>query len=119
MQNHNILDFAYNFGIAFQIKDDLLNILNNDKSKPALSDIHNGIFTAPVLFLNEDENIENLTEDKIIELVQNKKYILKTVNLIKEYAQKAINAIDFIENNQFKREIIEITQNLYKAGINV
>ena len=46
--------FARNFGIAFQIKDDLLNVLKTDKTKPALSDIHNGIYTAPVIYLNQD-----------------------------------------------------------------
>jgi geranylgeranyl pyrophosphate synthase len=115
-----IYNFAQNFGIAFQIKDDLLNILKTDKSKPMLSDIHNGIFTAPVIFLNEDKgNIENLSEDEIIELLlSNKKYINRTVDLIKKYTDRAIASIDFIEDNQYKKEIINLTQNLYKAGIN-
>lgn len=119
-EKENIHSFAKNFGIAFQIKDDLLNILQTDKSKPIMSDIHNGIYTAPVLYLSEDnENIENLSEEEIINNLQaNKKYTEKTVNLIKEYADRAIEAIDFIEDNEYKKEIITITQNLYKAGIN-
>ena len=115
----NILEFAKNFGIAFQIKDDLMNILKNDPTKPVMSDIHNGIYTAPVIFLNEDEgNVENLSEDEIIEkIASNKKYIDKTVELIKEYASKAIASIEFINDNEYKAEIIKITENLYKAGI--
>ena len=38
-----------------------------------------------------------------------------TVELIKEYATKAISAIDFIPDNEYKQEIIELTTNLYKA----
>ncbi len=116
----NVLSFARNFGIAFQIKDDLLNILKNDPTKPVMSDIHNGIYTAPVLFLNDDINcVSELSEDQIIEKLQtNKKYIEKTVDLIKEYADKAIEAISFIEDNQYKQEIIKLTKNLYEVGIN-
>ena len=116
----NVLSFARNFGIAFQIKDDLLNILKNDPTKPVMSDIHNGIYTAPVLFLNDDINcVSELSENQIIEKLQaNRKYIEKTVDLIKEYADKAIEAISFIEDNQYKQEIIKLTKNLYEAGIN-
>lgn len=116
----NVLSFARNFGIAFQIKDDLLNILKNDPTKPVMSDIHNGIYTAPVLFLNNDINcVSELSVDQIIEKLQaNRKYIEKTVDLIKEYADKAIEAISFIEDNQYKQEIIKLTKNLYEAGIN-
>ena len=119
-EKEQIRSFARNFGIAFQIKDDLLNILQTDKSKPVMSDIHNGIYTAPVLFLSEDiRNVEELSKDEIINnLLANKKYVEKTVGLIKEYADRAIEAIDFISDNEYKKEIITITQNLYKAGIN-
>ena len=85
-----------------------------------MSDIHNGIYTAPVIFLNEDEeNIENLKEEEIAQKLQaNKKYIEKTVTLIKEYSNRAIEAINFIEDNKYKKEIITLTKNLYKVGIN-
>ena len=115
----NVLSFARNFGIAFQIKDDLLNILKNDPTKPVMSDIHNGIYTAPVLFLNDDiGNVINLSEEVIIDKLQSdRKYIYKTVDLIKKYADKAIESIGFIEDNQYKQEIISLTKNLYEAGI--
>lgn len=111
--------FARNFGIAFQIKDDILNVLKTDDTKPQMSDVHNGIYTAPVIYLNEDKKVENLSEQEIIDsLNANKKYIDKTAALIEEYATRAIADIDFIEDNQYKQEIIRITENLYKAGIN-
>lgn len=118
-QKEQILNFAKNFGIAFQIKDDLLNILQTDKTKPIMSDIHNGIYTAPVIYLNDVEgNVENMSEDEIINKLQaDKKYINMTVDLIKKYADRAIASIEFINDNQYKAEIIKITQDLYKAGI--
>ena len=119
-QKDQIYDFAENFGIAFQIKDDLLNILQTDKTKPIMSDVHNKIYTAPVMFLNEDKgSVEDLSENEITDLLlSDKKYINKTIDLIKEYACRAIEAIDFIDDNQYKQEIITLTQNLYKAEIN-
>ena len=116
-EKDNIKNFAMNFGIAFQIKDDLLNIINTDTSKPVLSDIENGIYTAPVIYLNDEKNIEELRKEEIIELVQNKQYVNKTTELIKYYALKAISNIDFIQNNEYKQEIINITENLYRTGI--
>ncbi len=113
-----ITDFAKNFGIAFQIRDDLINIIGSDNKKPLLNDIKSGIYTAPVIYLNEDENINSLSEEKIIQLVQNKKYIEKTYNLIKYYTEKAIKSIDFIQENQYKQKITEITLNLYKEVMN-
>lgn len=112
--------FAKNFGIAFQIKDDLLNVLKTDKSKPVMSDIHNGIYTAPVLYLNEDKgNVENMSEEEIINnLLSDRKYIDKTIELIKKFSDMAIEDIDFINDNEYKKEIITITENLYKVGIN-
>lgn len=119
-EKDKIYTFAKNFGIAFQIKDDLLNILKTDKTKPVMSDIYNGIYTAPVIYLNDDKgNVEKMNKEEIINHFHSKnKYIEKTIELIKEYANRAIEAIDFIEDNEYKKEIITITKNLYKAGIN-
>ena len=102
-QKDKIYNFARNFGIAFQIKDDLLNVLKTDNTKPVMSDIHNGIYTAPIIYLNDDiKNVEQLSESQIIaEFNKNyDKYIQKTVGLIKQYADRAIESIDFISDNQ-------------------
>lgn len=106
-------NFALNFGIAFQIRDDLINILQTDITKPALSDIHNKIYTAPVIFLNK--NITELSEEELIINVQKPEIKQKTLELIKEYANKAIASLVNINDNQYKQELINLCQNLYKA----
>ena len=113
-QKQNINDFATNFGIAFQIKDDLLNITQNDNLKPSFSDIENGIYTAPIIYLQEtNTNIETLSTKEIKKLITaNPQVIDKTKQLIKTYKQKAIKSIDFIENNPYKQEIINIINQL-------
>ena len=108
--------FALNFGIAFQIKDDLVNVLQTDSLKPQLSDIYNGNYSAPVIFLQEKiDNIETLSKEEMVKLVNTEEIKLKTLNLIEEYAKKAIASIEFIEDNQYKQELITLCENLYKA----
>lgn len=110
------LNFAENFGIAFQIKDDLLNISAKDKTKPSLSDIYNGNYTAPVIFLKEKfPNIEQLSKEEIIKLLDNEEIIKRTIKLTEKYAKKAIASLEFIKDNQYKQELINLTGNLYKA----
>ena len=108
--------FALNYGIAFQIKDDLVNILKTDNTKPQLSDIYNGIYGAPVIFLKEKiQNIDNLSKEEIIKLVNDKEIIAKTLDMIEEYAKKAIASLEFIKDNQYKQELISLCENLYKV----
>jgi len=47
-------EFIVNFGIAFQIKDDLMNVLNSKKSKN-ISDTDGGIYNAPMIL---DDDLE-------------------------------------------------------------
>lgn len=123
-QSENIIpqitDFAVNYGIAFQIKDDYNNIYNTDTSKPILNDISEGIYTAPVIFLkSKGYNIENLEREEIINKIRNDNSIKKqTKELIEIHAKKAIASIRFIKDNQYKKTIIELTRNLYKAEMN-
>ena len=66
--------------IFFQIKNDL-------DSESAKIDKNNGIYTAPVLYLNREKgNVETMTKEEIINsLLSDKKYINKTIDLIKKY----------------------------------
>lgn len=116
----NIQEFAKNFGIAFQIKDDLMNILSTDTSKPVNSDIFNGIYTAPVILLqNENIDLNIFKKEEITTLIHNNpKVLTKTIEIIAKYCQKAIDSIAFIEDNCYKKEILNLTENLYKVNIN-
>ena len=113
----DIRNFAINFGIAFQIKDDLDNILNTDEGKPSLSDIHNGIYTLPVILLAE--NIKDITkmnnEEITAELRKNPAILNKTQETINEYINKAIASLGFMQDNQYKESIIKYSRKLNGA----
>lgn len=86
--------FALNFGIAFQIKNDLGGLEE---------DIKNGVKTAPIIYYKE------LTQKPLsVEAIQNSAAIEKTKNLIRLYTGRAIENIAFIEDNQYKKAICDL-----------
>lgn len=99
------IDFARNFGIAFQIRDDLINILNADSLSN--NDISTGIYTAPVIYAYQ-ENKNLLTEKNILEEIKKTKGIEKTKELMDNYFDKSISAIKNLEENVYKKTILEL-----------
>lgn len=93
LQNDNIhlgQLFARNFGIAFQIRDDLINC------KTTNSDIKDGIYNAPVIFSGGT----NITTDAIE----------KTTSLLNNYIDRAIECIVDIKENKYKQALIELLE---------
>lgn len=87
-------DFARNFGIAFQIRDDLLNVIQNNTDKPIGNDIEAGIYTAPMIFAKNTENIDYGIE--------------KTKELLDNYFNQAKKCLDKAPENKFKQAIITL-----------
>lgn len=104
-----IREFALNFGIAFQIHNDLKNINNTQK---LCEDIENGDYSIPVIYYLQ-ENPENKKPD--INKIKNSNALEKAKNLVKYYTDKAIENISFIEDNCFKQALIELC-NLHANG---
>lgn len=79
--------FALAVGIAFQIRDDLLNMLDNDSSKPIMSDISSGIYNAPVILGSENDNYASGIE--------------KTKVLLNNYIEQAKNELKLLPENSY------------------
>ncbi|MDD3237111.1 MAG: polyprenyl synthetase family protein [Candidatus Gastranaerophilales bacterium] len=108
-----ISGFAINFGLAFQIRDDLVSLLNLDDSKPYEEDLKNGNYTAPIIFLlKEDKNLLSLPNDELVKKLKNSSAIDDTKNLIALYAKSAIDYLGFIEDNQYKQSIVKLCQHI-------
>lgn len=86
----NGLEFARNFGIAFQIRDDIINI------ETTKSDINEGIYTAPVIFAGSVENCKNGIE--------------KTRTLLNNYIDKALLEINTLEDNKYSKALKELLE---------
>lgn len=101
------IDFSQNFGIAFQIRDDLINILNSNYLSS--HDVGSGIYTAPVIFAYQ-ENKNILKEENILEAVKASKGIEKTKDLMDNYFENSILAIQNLENNAYKKAMLELIE---------
>lgn len=81
-------EFARNFGIAFQIRDDIINL------KTTKSDIEEGIYNAPIIFAGDIKNYGNGIEKARI--------------LLNNYIDKALQEINNLENNKYKTALKEL-----------
>jgi geranylgeranyl pyrophosphate synthase len=86
------LDFAENFGIAFQIRDDLLNFTEKN-DKPTQNDFASGIYTAPVIF-SEDIRIG----------------VEKTKQLLDNYVIKSVKSLETADKNIYTEALINLTE---------
>jgi len=82
-------NFGLNVGIAFQIRDDLLNLTKNGGSKPVRNDIADGIYNAPVIYA---ESVENYSDG-----------VEKTRDLLNNYINHAFNALKELPDNEYKK----------------
>ena len=82
--------FAKNFGIAFQIRDDLINC------KTTNTDISDGIYTAPVIFSGDTK----VTSDAIE----------KTKSLLNNYIDEALKCLSKIDENEYKLALVELLE---------
>ncbi len=89
---HRSVSFAKNFGIAFQLRDDIKNIVENI----ADSDIKNGVYTAPVIFSGSVETYSSGIE--------------KAVGLSDNYIHNAKKELDNIGQSEYKTALIELTE---------
>lgn len=85
-------DFAKNFGMAFQIRDDLINY------KTTKSDIESGIYTAPVIFSGGLEVTDTGLE--------------KTRDLLNNYLNKAKESINFMQDSLYKDALMDLLKGL-------
>lgn len=90
--NPKLKEFAKNFGIAFQLRDDIKNIIENRPD----SDIKNGIYTAAVIYSKSPNNpFTGIEKAKI---------------LLDNYIETAKSLLNELPENQYKTAIIELLE---------
>ena len=82
-------EFALNLGIAFQIRDDLINY------KTTRTDLQSGIYTAPVILGQTSGGSDGIE---------------KTLRLLNNYIDKSCTLLDKIENNTFKEALVALLE---------
>lgn len=117
-------EFGKLTGIAFQIKDDLLDYKRNGLiGKPTGNDIKEKKLTLPLIYAIE--NAESSIKRQIINTIKNHNknqnrvnevidYVIKSGGIefsevkMKEYKEKAINILDNFPDNDSKKSLIEL-----------
>lgn len=98
-------EFSQNFGIAFQIRDDLINVINSKSLSNY--DVKAGIYTAPVIFAyNENKNI--LSEQNILQSIDANRGIEKTTDLMNNYFDKATAAVQKLDDSPCQSTIVKL-----------
>jgi geranylgeranyl pyrophosphate synthase len=105
--NLKLKKFGENFGIAFQILDDIEDLVSNENElgKPGLQDLSKGIFTLPIIYVlsNKRRESENLFSRETISLSQK-----KALSYIKKARKETRNKKLLSELELLQRRIISV-----------
>lgn len=115
---HSMGEYGLNIGMAFQIVDDILDIVGTEKTlgKPRMVDFFEGKATLPLIHAMEDSEVgARLSQlfhkkgkaDKDIEeasaLISRTNAVERARVKAKEYAEKALSAIKDLPDSQYKQ----------------
>ena len=121
---HNVGEFAFQTGIAFQIVDDMLDVIGDEKAtgKRIGSDIMEGKPTLPTIYAMQDpvhgKAIKDLFRKKelgwpevseAIGLIKKTDSIRRCSELAKSIAGDAISFLDGVEDSVYKRSMIGLS----------
>lgn len=117
--------FGYNVGMAFQVRDDLLDLCGTEKEigKPPGSDIRQGNITVPVIFALRDAalrpkllaEIERIRAcdgqtdiHEFLALIRGSDAVRQAEHLASRYIDKAIAALDGLPDIPPKKDLIHV-----------
>lgn len=108
-------NIGHNIGMAFQIIDDVLDYVGNDKTikKSAANDLKQGIFTIPFIYAYKQDkkmfakylSSQEISDEDIkdiLKLVKDNGGIDKAIDLAQKYTDKAFKGIDNLPENEYK-----------------
>lgn len=116
-------EFGEAAGMAFQIKDDLLDYQENNKTgKKAGNDLSNMKFTLPLIYAMKSQNIKTknalkkhiIKEYKELSVATVKKYIIESgvmedvYNTMIDYRNKAVEALTSFSDSEAKKSLEEL-----------
>ncbi|CAF2839490.1 unnamed protein product [Rotaria sp. Silwood2] len=132
---NQLADYAYefgkNFGMAFQLIDDLLDVTatDDDLGKPATADLKLGLSTAPVLFASQQFPelqtliLRRFSEmgdiERAVKLIDQSDGKARTYHLAEQYANEACRMLNNFPqssngSNRFLNLLIYLTQSTLK-----
>lgn len=119
---YSLYQYGHFLGMAFQIKDDILDMTSNSKTlgKPAGNDLAQGIITLPTIFTLQLENAEsqelkkmiqnkfprgNADIQKAIEIIKKNGGLDKAMDVSIHYIKKAKEQLKFLPPNPYLKKM--------------
>jgi len=124
---HYATCFGEELGMAFQIRDDLLDITGNEDhiGKTLRTDLKHGKMTLPLIHLRENLDkdkkleLENFVRnpddqmDRIVNWMKEEGSLQFSANLARQYASKAVQLIQKVPANAHRDALIELIDSLF------
>jgi len=115
-------DYGYNIGMAFQVRDDLLDFEGDPSNlgKPVGSDLLNGVLTLPTIMLMErypnDDFVQSLFKDrnndkklkKVVEVINDSTILLDCEQVVQDYSDKACKALEDLPDGAPKQSLMDL-----------
>jgi len=125
-----LADYGRNFGMAFQLLDDVLDLLSTDQlsGKPVGQDASEGIYTLPVL-LSLKGNSGNLLRSRmaktkkfdakrLVKTLHDDGSIAQTIQKIQWYNAQAAKALDTIDSSSIMTYLKALPAQYLKSALN-
>ena len=115
-------DYGYNIGMAFQVRDDLLDFQGDplNLGKPVGSDLLNGVLTLPTIMLMErypnDDLVQSLFQDrendtklrKVVEVFYDSTILPDCEQVVQYYSHKACQALQNLPDCAPKQSLLDL-----------
>ena len=115
-------DYGYNIGMAFQVRDDLLDFQGDPSNlgKPVGSDLLNGVLTLPTIMLMErypnDDLVQSLFQDrendtklkKVVEVINDSTILPDCEQVVQDYSHKACQTLQNLPDCPSKQSLLDL-----------
>jgi geranylgeranyl pyrophosphate synthase len=116
-------DYGYNYGMAFQIVDDILDFTGDEAEmgKPVGSDLMQGTLTLPALLLVEKHPDDNPVQEyftrpnpdalaEAITAVRSEGIAEESYEMARDFSRRAIEALSPLPDNADRQTLIDLTE---------
>ena len=113
--------FGHLYGMAFQIADDLIDLVGSEKvsGKTAMRDLSEGVITLPTIIAMRDPKVgkkisarikKGAALEEIREMIMETSAISECKNIIQDYVDEAVDALNVLPDSVYKDSLIELAK---------
>ncbi len=120
--------FGYGFGMAFQVRDDILDVVGTDEElgKPAGNDLVEGVYTLPVLYALQESGagaelrallggpIATPERDKARDIVRSSNGVQRAIEKGQQWSTQAIEALKELPDRPMTRHLAELADGIFE-----